>query len=354
MDMELIDLRLDRIFLFFFSAVGVLNTFLLASYFLFFSRNKSANAYFLASLLFVIGLRESKSVLVLFYGNHVSVLAFLGQSADILIGPLLYLYIVSYLSSPGHKGQKWFPHIVSYIVLMAAIYGLITFNNLAYTSYSKEIGGMIYLQWITYIGLSIKRIDQFILRLFKSQKADKSTWWLITVIGSVLIIWLAYVLTHYGNYVLGGVSISAVLYLTIMLWIYKGKSAGNEEQEKYGNRKIPDEEAHQIIASLDTLMKEEKLHVNPGIKLNDVAARLDISPHVLSQVLNDNLQKSFRHYINQLRIQTATELIKSNHHITLEAIGVESGFKSKSAFYEAFKAIEGHTPARYRKEYLSN
>jgi AraC-like DNA-binding protein len=75
---------------------------------------------------------------------------------------------------------------------------------------------------------------------------------------------------------------------------------------------------------------------------------------VLSQVLNDNLKKNFKQYINLLRIQAATEMIKKKHHITLEAIGMDSGFKSKSAFYEAFKSIQGQTPAKFRKGSLSN
>ncbi|MTI20190.1 AraC family transcriptional regulator [Fulvivirga sp. RKSG066] len=354
MDIQLIDLSLDRILLFFISAVGVLNTFFLASYFSFFTKNRNVNSYLLASLLFVIGLRETKSVLVLFYGTHVGFLAFFGQTVDALIGPLLYLYIASYTSGAGIKKCTWLPHTVTYILLMLVVYGYIMINDQAYSDYSKEIGGIIYLQWITYIGLSIRKIDEVIKKLFTKQKLVKREWWLITIVASVLIIWLAYVQTHYGNYVLGGVSISVVLYLSLMLWLYGGKSAFYESQDKYENRKIPDDEASQILNALDALMIDEKLYINPELKIKDVAARLNISPHLLSQVLNDNLKKSFKHYINEFRIHAATEMIKKNHQITLEAIGTDSGFKSKSTFYEAFKTVQGQTPAKFRKEYLSN
>ena len=56
-------------------------------------------------------------------------------------------------------------------------------------------------------------------------------------------------------------------------------------------------------------------------------------------------------FINGYRIELAQELLKSSSHknFTVLAIAQESGFKSRSAFYEAFRKQTGTTPANYRK-----
>ncbi|MEO1053732.1 MAG: helix-turn-helix domain-containing protein [Bacteroidota bacterium] len=352
--MELGELRLDKVLLFFFSAIGVINTFFLTLYFSLFVRNRSSHNRILAALLFVIGLRETKSVLVLFSGYHVQYLGFFGQTVSILIGPLLYLYVTQHITNSQPKRQKWASHTLPYLVLIAIAFYLIKLSGQPYTNCSSEIGGIIFVQWFVYIGLSLKAIKGILKKLYKRKKLEKNEFWVVTLIGCVFIIWLAYLVTHYGNYILGGVSISAVLYLSLILWLYGRRSAFFETPPKYENKKINDEEARQLLARLNTLMVDEELFLNPNVKLGEVATRLDVSQHLLSQVLNDNLKINFNHYVNQFRIQAATEMIKSNHHITLEAIGTDSGFKSKSTFYAAFKSIQGQTPAQFRKVHIPN
>jgi len=48
-------------------------------------------------------------------------------------------------------------------------------------------------------------------------------------------------------------------------------------------------------------------------------------------------------------VEHAKELLKNGltGTITIDGIGVDSGFKSRSTFYEAFKAETGMTPSQY-------
>jgi AraC-like DNA-binding protein len=80
-----------------------------------------------------------------------------------------------------------------------------------------------------------------------------------------------------------------------------------------------------------------------------VARKINISGHQLSQLLNDNLGKSFAAYINEYRIDRACELIANDRGIKLEEIGYEVGFNSKSTFYTAFKKHRGTTPSLYKE-----
>ncbi len=80
------------------------------------------------------------------------------------------------------------------------------------------------------------------------------------------------------------------------------------------------------------MMVEKEMFKNPGLTLSELAKAINISSHQLSQVLNDNLGKNFTSYINEYRINRACLMIAANHPFSLEAIGYEVGFNSKSTF----------------------
>jgi AraC-like DNA-binding protein len=74
----------------------------------------------------------------------------------------------------------------------------------------------------------------------------------------------------------------------------------------------------------------------------------------LSQLLNENLGKSFPTYINEYRVNEACKLITSNGNLSFEAIGYEAGFNSKSTFYTAFKKVKNITPADFKESIEKN
>ena len=86
----------------------------------------------------------------------------------------------------------------------------------------------------------------------------------------------------------------------------------------------------------------------------DIAEELNITSNRLSQLLNDNLGKGFSLYLNEYRVGEAEKLLlSSNDRYTIEAIGYESGFRSKSSFFSIFKKINGNTPSTFKKSSIS-
>ena len=87
----------------------------------------------------------------------------------------------------------------------------------------------------------------------------------------------------------------------------------------------------------------------PGYFLNRLAELLNISPHKLSQVINENLCMNFNDYLNKYRIDYAIKLLSSpeQHKFTTEAIALKAGFNSRSPFYNAFKKQTGLTPRQF-------
>lgn len=68
-------------------------------------------------------------------------------------------------------------------------------------------------------------------------------------------------------------------------------------------------------------------------------------------MINAELHTSYTDYINALRVEQAKLTIQNpeSEKYTLIAIGLESGFNSKSAFNNAFKKFTGITPSEFKK-----
>lgn len=102
---------------------------------------------------------------------------------------------------------------------------------------------------------------------------------------------------------------------------------------------------------LARLMQEEEVYRNPDLGRNVIAERLGISEGYLSQIINGKVGESFADYVNGFRIQAAREMLTDPTFdpYSLEAIGLEAGFRSRSVFYSTFKKETGKTPGDYRK-----
>jgi len=84
-----------------------------------------------------------------------------------------------------------------------------------------------------------------------------------------------------------------------------------------------------------------------------VAEAMGLSSHQLSELINVQFGMSFSRYIREQRIQAAKALLAREPDSSILSISLETGFKSQSNFYAAFKEITGQSPGGYRKS-LSN
>ena len=96
-------------------------------------------------------------------------------------------------------------------------------------------------------------------------------------------------------------------------------------------------------------MDEERLYTDDQLTLRDLADELSISPHQLSQLLNERLDTNFSNFVNQFRIRDARDMLLNQPEKTVLAVSLEVGFNSKSAFYEAFSRFTGMSPQAFRK-----
>ena len=89
----------------------------------------------------------------------------------------------------------------------------------------------------------------------------------------------------------------------------------------------------QLKKRLNTVMISEKLYLDETITIHLLALKLKTNSKYLSQLINTEFNKSFVVFINESRIEHAKNILldEDNSNLTIEAVGYDSGFKSKSA-----------------------
>ncbi|MCL6274488.1 helix-turn-helix domain-containing protein [Muricauda sp. 2012CJ35-5] len=113
---------------------------------------------------------------------------------------------------------------------------------------------------------------------------------------------------------------------------------------KYPQKKIGFQKSLSDASKLQNLMSTEMLFKNPNLRLIEVAESIGVTPHYLSQLINETYGISFSQFVNEFRVREAVKIIENNTNYSLEGVGYEAGFNSKSNFYHYFKKIMGTTP----------
>lgn len=129
----------------------------------------------------------------------------------------------------------------------------------------------------------------------------------------------------------------------------------DDPQPKYARSALSATRARRIRDELEAYMRAERPYLEGALTLRAVASRLGVSPHHLSQVLNQELGRNFFDYVNDHRVQEAKRLLldPAKRNLTVLAIGFEAGFSNKASFNTAFRKFTDTTPSAYREREAS-
>ena len=102
-----------------------------------------------------------------------------------------------------------------------------------------------------------------------------------------------------------------------------------------------------IGSKADSCMKEHHPYLQPNFNLFKLSVLIDIPAHHLAYYFREGKKQSFNDFRNEWRINNAKKLIREGKasELTMEAIGLLSGFSSRNTFLAAFKKAEGIAPA---------
>ncbi len=106
---------------------------------------------------------------------------------------------------------------------------------------------------------------------------------------------------------------------------------------------------HSINQKADFSMEEHQPYLQPDCNLAYFSKLINIPSHHLSYYFREIKKQTFNDYRNEWRINHAKKLIEEGKasEMTLEAIGMLSGFSSRNAFITDFKKVEGISPGAY-------
>lgn len=125
-------------------------------------------------------------------------------------------------------------------------------------------------------------------------------------------------------------------------------------QESYASSTLTHVDCDAVLASLENLMQQERAYEDTELSLPGLAAKLGISAHQLSELMNARLGKGFSRYLREQRIGAAKAMLRDEPSASVLSVGLSVGFAAQSNFYEAFREIEGMTPGQYRKLHPRN
>ncbi len=308
-------------------------------------------------LLLLLSVRVGKSAIWWFNPEMPIIYVQIGLGACFMIGPVLYFYVQAYKNKLEVANKGMYTIIGGHLLVTILVLLFLTGKeDLIY--WKKFIVYFIYTYWFVLTLLSGVPLKDEIKQLSNWTLLSSDKKWILSIYFSFLLLVFTYVLSFVGKtevlYITGPLIFSLVIYLNILLFIFRKNIQDLTTAEPKYSNKIESKIAEEVMERLKELMNRQHIYTNSELKINDLATSLNMSVHQLSQVLNDNYDTSFNNYINQLRIEYSKKLIEEKaNQFTLEAIGRESGFNSKTTFFTLFKKINGITPKEY-KESMKN
>lgn len=331
---------LSQHFLFFFAMLGAFNGVMAATVLWWRARGETTQRW-LALLILMVGVRTGKSVAFHFWPDIPLVVLQLGLTACFLIGPCLYFLVRSSQRDAGGTDSRGRWHLAALLVLAVAVNILLPYaRNIELWRHMITPG--INYAWLGYLVVTTFQMYHHRARLRGTPAAPL----LVGALTGIWIIWIAYYTAGYTSYIVGALSFTFVLAVSVLVAVRL--RSGQVPIEPYQDRRIPASDAAVQLQALAELMARERLHLDPALTLPRLARRLGMPQTRLSQLLNDNNQTSFKQYLTQLRVVEAKAILQQSPPKPLDIVAQEAGFQSMSTFYSAFKKCEGVTPAAYR------
>lgn len=294
---------------------------------------------------------------------------FLGISLGFgfLYGPLFYIYLGRITRQPDHSFRKSWKHFIPYLLvlvwdtpyylsntidklnlieewnqnllnaLVIPLLGLISLIGYGIYSYRhikvlekryeiKIIGsdhwlGLIFMSYMVFVGFN----TFYFLNLFFGRSIEVSD--IIIALGYSAFIYPIGYLGLKTSKLLNGIKVDTT---------------------KYQSALLPAEFSKEMFDKLNQHVVKHEVYKNSEIKLKDLANALSISPHRLSQIINQNAGQNFSEYINSYRIEEAIKLISQMDRVNL--LSYKVGFNNRTTFNKVFKRRTGLTPTEYKKK----
>ena len=107
------------------------------------------------------------------------------------------------------------------------------------------------------------------------------------------------------------------------------------------------EKFEELALRITTLMKENKVFLQPDLNLMDLAQMLNTNQKYVYIAFSKVLDTKFSEYVNRLRIDYASHILQENPSLKLNEVAQMSGYSSSATFYRNFKQFLGCSPKEF-------
>lgn len=326
-------------------------------------------------LLEFLSVRQTFKVPInLFYGTR--------YGSWLLLGPCAYFFFLEITRKNWVFKAKHLWHFVPFIIFVLILpwasgaslsnrqihYGMLSvfdYRPKTVTWFEWLYSTVFYLQFVhltIYLFWNLRTTQSYVKALKQVHSSVKNTQWMYAFNGIMIVIMLSvtvflYLLfesDQYRRYM------DYIYVLPMGLFIYAiGYKLFTRnwqaviEKEAYESSTLTASDKNDLADRLLIFMNDQKPYLNNNLRIASLAQELEVKQHHLSQVINENYNKSFFDFINEFRVAEAKEAIKANPNFTLLQIAYEAGFNNKTSFVNAFKKFTHTTPSAFRKSVLS-
>ncbi|MGS2761331.1 helix-turn-helix domain-containing protein [Sinomicrobium sp. M5D2P9] len=292
-----------------------------------------------------------------------------------VIGPLLFLLMRS-LGGEHFRKKEWL-HFIPFVLYF--IYHLrflaesdaVKFNSFLWAfhpelplrevSYRYSFDPLYIrrnLEFFISLHLGIYLLLSFVkVRMLRKSIGNNSYFmpWIRILLGVFLLEYLLYLAVRFHFIHDLGDHFSAV-FITVWFFLFSYKMLTDSGffqpvvRQKYEKSSLSEHDKQHILHKLKSL-EETEFYTEPSLSLPKLAKQLGTTSHYLSQVINEEIGKTFFDYIGELRVNKAKKMLTDpgTLNFKIEEIAERSGYLSKSAFNATFKKITGSTPGKFRK-----
>jgi len=283
-----------------------------------------------------------------------------------LVGPFLFLYIKSVSTKDFKFRRNHLFHLLPFLsVLILDLINRKNFplspdNPTLYLTYCIEIS-VILIQFLMYIIVSFIYARR-VLQQDTSEKLPKDNVYpdyirsIVILISFILIIYAMYCVQTYFRIYFPTRVIEALYYSLLSYWILYVElnnqkiTTVNKFTSRYKSSALSSGDALKYKAVILEYVGKNEIYKDQNITLGKFSKSLSLTPHLVSQVINEQLSCNFNDFINSYRVEEAKKMLGNPgmKNITVASIAYDSGFNTLSAFNTAFKKFTGLTPTQFR------
>jgi AraC-like DNA-binding protein len=209
---------------------------------------------------------------------------------------------------------------------------VLSYDNVKWLKIFMALGALVILLWLTAIVSNISKVLNPEIYIYYPMRLSCS----------IILYWIGYQGFFNYNIMTQRIQLREDMANEVEIKKVEPKTELQPENESKENQ-------FQIIKNH---IETNNRFLDPGLSLDILASETKMSTTKVSNIINNHSEFNFSDYINQLRVEKAKTILLEPKYddYSIEAIGFECGFNSKSTFYTAFKKFTNATPTEFKKE----